>query len=605
MEDFSDTRRASAGGPDPTGAAEPSATSAAPEFPAANSDLVVGSDRLARWLYNHNPFYVISAGLVLHGLRTSFLGGADTFQGREMIVGLMAFTLLLAVTAWLIVRLGSVWDDARTILLLVVLLFVAISVACDFSLADFDSGTRTFRKGVTNFLGGYLFAVVVSEGLLRSLPIRLPWGYRLPYHLFLGLFFLYPVAIMPLVIDAWNRWLPWAVFGFSPAAAVALLTLLPAVRRGAAYVAANGTPWPWPLFPWSLFVILGVAVVLRHYYLCLSFHPVPGAVSTFRPYFLVPPLWAANVLLIESTSPFGVGAAPVGPRLRWARIAALLLPTCLPLLAGYQRGITFWQREFLDQFVQQLGGTPLFFSLLAAMSLYGFAAVRGLPGAADALSAAVAALSVVGPTTMTVSPSGPVQPLALVAAGLIQLYLAERRRSSPRFFAAGCLALIAVSVGSHGTSFTAHSGLLPWHLLVALVLAIGARAGDRFARVWQGVGVALLLLLVLVWAVIVTDSRFSPGWALSVYPLAVALVAAVYGWLVANRAYRAVVVISSCAWLGIGFWHGYQLARQALAGFSYLVGGAVCFLIAAMISLIKAGVPQRWWSNGAPRMPPD
>lgn len=596
LGDSFDTVRASGGGPDRPAADEAAAFSeVAPAVPVAGGDVL---DGFARFLYNHNPFYVISAGLVLHGLRVSFLGGAEAFQSREMIGGLMAFTLLLAVTAWLIVRLGNVWDDARTILLVIVLLFVAISVACDFSLANFDSGTRTFRNGVTNFLAGYLFAVVVSEGVLRSLPIRLPWGYRLPYHLFLALFFLYPVAMIPLVIDAWNRWLPWAVFGFAPAAAMVLLTLLPAVRRGAAYVAANGTPWRWPLFPWSLFVILGVAVVLRHYYLCLSFHPVPGAVSTFRPYFLVPPLWAANLLLIE---------AACGSQRRRAWVAALVFPVGLLLLAGFQGGMTFWQREFFDQFVQQLGGTPLFFALLGAIILYGFATLRRLPGGADALSAAVAALSIVGPATETISATAEVRPLALLAAGLIQLSLAERRQSSLRLFAAASLTLIAVSLQWRGTWFTAHSGLLPWHLVIAVVLALGTRADDRFARVWQGFGAALLVLPVVAWAVIVTDPRFSPppapwNWAMGAYPLTLALVAAGYGRLVGNRAFRAVAATDVCVWTGAAAWYGYDRAQQALAGLRYLVGGAVCFLVAALISLIKTGLPQRWWSQRRLRM---
>src|SRR5581483_6256916 len=192
-----------------------------------------GARDLARFLYNHNPFYVISAALVLYGLRLSFLGG-DAFQTRAMIIGLMAFSLLLASTAWLIIRLGNVWNDARTILLIIVLLFVAISVSCDLSLARFDElRLRDFRSGFENFAGSYLFALIVSEGLLLTLGIALRFWYRVSYHLFLGLFFLYPLAISPLLTESWNRFLPWALFGFSLGAAIALLPLLPAVRRGA------------------------------------------------------------------------------------------------------------------------------------------------------------------------------------------------------------------------------------------------------------------------------------------------------------------------------------------------------------------------------------
>ena len=192
--------------------------------------------------------------------------------------------------------------------------------------------------------------------------------------------------------------------------------------------------------------------------------------------------------------------------------------------------------------------------------------------------------------------------MALIAAGLIQLYLAARGGTSPRLFAAACLTLAAVSLEWQGTWFTAHSGLLPWHLFIAVVLAIGARPHDRLARAWQGLGAALLTLPVLVWTVIVTDPRFSPpptpwNWAFGVYPLALALVAVGYGWLVGNRAYRRVVATDGCLWSGMAAWYGYLFAQQLLAGLRYLVGGAVCFLLAAIISLLKTGLPQRWWSN--------
>lgn len=45
----------------------------------------IGARNLVWFLYNHNPFYVISAALVLYGLRVSFLDG-DAFQTRALIL---------------------------------------------------------------------------------------------------------------------------------------------------------------------------------------------------------------------------------------------------------------------------------------------------------------------------------------------------------------------------------------------------------------------------------------------------------------------------------------------------------------------------------------
>ena len=160
------------------------------------------------------------------------------------------------------------------------------------------------------------------------------------------------------------------------------------MKRGAKYVEHSGTPWRWPLFPWSLFVILAVAAGLRHYYLCLSFHTVPGLASLFRPYFLVPPLLAVDVLLLES-------ALASGKRL--TRVAALALPPLLVGLAAWHPAVTFWQREFLEQFSSLMQGEPMFVTLAATILLYAVAAARRLPGASDCLALSVAALAVLRP----------------------------------------------------------------------------------------------------------------------------------------------------------------------------------------------------------------
>jgi len=74
-----------------------------------------------------NPFYVLSAGLFLVGLRVSF-GTQALEEVWALMGGLAGYALLLAATACLLIRFGRVWDDARTVLLLVVLLILATSV---------------------------------------------------------------------------------------------------------------------------------------------------------------------------------------------------------------------------------------------------------------------------------------------------------------------------------------------------------------------------------------------------------------------------------------------------------------------------------------------
>src|SRR5262249_42902347 len=129
------------------------------------------------WLYTNNPFYVISAALVFAGLWISFDPHAQLFDLPALMFGLARYPLLLAITACLLIRYGGVWQDVRTILLLVVLMFLATSVAIDETLVVRPA------VGQAYFLGMLAFAGLVSEAVLRGIRLRLPAGYRVPYYL--------------------------------------------------------------------------------------------------------------------------------------------------------------------------------------------------------------------------------------------------------------------------------------------------------------------------------------------------------------------------------------------------------------------------------------
>ena len=188
------------------------------------------------WICTSNPFYVLSALLVCLGLWVSFGSQVDAAQTWSLLSGMAGYTLLLAVTACLLVRYVGVWDDVRTVMLLVVLMFLATSVTFDEVVA------RDPMRGVACYLGGVVFAVAVSEGMLRGVRLRLPALFRAPYYFVLTLFFVYPVALTPLVDRPRSEELSWALFGFSPAAALVFLTLLPAIRRGRDYVQRQRQP---------------------------------------------------------------------------------------------------------------------------------------------------------------------------------------------------------------------------------------------------------------------------------------------------------------------------------------------------------------------------
>ena len=535
---------------------------------------------LARFVYTNNPFYVLSAWLVFFGLRRSFETTGDSFATVALMVGLTSYTALVAVSACFLVRVGQVWDDVRSMLILVVLMLLGTSVSLDDTLA------ANPRFGSACFVAGLVFAVMVSEGLLFGMRLRLPALFRVPYYLMLALFFLYPILLNRELHSARSPTLHWAIFAFSCVAGVILLALLPAVRRGPEYVRDNGSPWPWPWYPWVLFGVLGLGVLGRAYYLCVSMHYVGGTATIFGPYFWIPFLLAVNVLLLEG----GLVSRSKGT----IRVA-LIAPAALLALAITGPAWEAADHGFLGVFMRTLGASPLFLTLVAVAAFYVVAALRRVAHAFDALSVSVAALSVVGLGTVDletlVSPHG--LPL-LVVAGL-QAWAALRRSSAARCLLAACCVVAAASLDLEGTWFTAYRGVIPIHLLLASVLVIGAAYRGGLATLLQYLGAGLILAAGV--ASTAVDPRLlgdPPPIALTLYPAAAVAVAIAYGWLVGNRWYFASAAGILTGWLALAGWQGYRHLRRTLPGLHYIAWGLFFFLVAMLISLTKAGLPQRW-----------
>ena len=201
---------------------------------------------VAKFLYNHNPFYVLSAGLILYGLYQAFRGGnAAVEHPWWLAAALCGYTTLMAVTAFLVIKLGRVWEDARSIVLILLLQFAAISLSFD----QLCSTAPGQAAGLLAF--GFGFSLLVSEALLGGLEIRLPRLFRLPYYLILGLFFGYPLLVKPqTMLDSIGP-TAWRIYLFPVVVGLAFLTLLPAIRRGANYVSRTGRPGRGPGSPGS------------------------------------------------------------------------------------------------------------------------------------------------------------------------------------------------------------------------------------------------------------------------------------------------------------------------------------------------------------------
>jgi hypothetical protein len=79
------------------------------------------------WLSNQNPFYLFSAACVMHSTGWSIgdANGLPAWLTPALIAGYIA---LLAIASGVIVRLWKVWDDARTIFVTLLILFLELAL---------------------------------------------------------------------------------------------------------------------------------------------------------------------------------------------------------------------------------------------------------------------------------------------------------------------------------------------------------------------------------------------------------------------------------------------------------------------------------------------
>ncbi len=479
------------------------------QVPPVNSELIVVGppqrsawQRLARFLYNHNPFYLLSVASVLHGTAHWLRVEGTLAASPWLLMGLIGgYIVTLAFVGWLIVRFGKVWDDARSVLLTIPLLFVELSLAFDETLL------QHVATGQLLLLTGFLGAVIVSEALLIGLRIRLPWQYRVPYYSTLALLFFYPMSLASLEVIGNPASYSWRIFLFPLFASVIALMLLPAVWRGARYVAENGTPWRWPLYPWSLFVILLVCVCFRAYALCLSFDPVlslnPAAAdrleNAFGAFYLIPLVLACGVLLLE-------GGVVGGNRI--TQYCAMLVPIIAVMMASPATVAPAPYFEFLQRFVHTIG-SPMWLTVLASCVFYSWAWRRGIPGAEFGWLASMVLASAVGTQTMAIEHPQLVHvwPWCVIAA--VELVVGLRRNSSWRSVWAIVGIILMADTQWFSREFARDPEFVRWGadgvVLLALLLWNGRQFRDPFAKFCERLGVGLLM----------TESLCGLGWTLT------------------------------------------------------------------------------------------
>jgi hypothetical protein len=538
--------------------------------------------RVGRLLYTHNPFYLLSVAFVLHSTRLWLNTRTWPYDPWPLMDIIGGYIVLVAIVGFLVIRLGKAWDDARSIFLILLLLFVELSLTFDPVLVAQP------RLGLVLLLVGWLLAVAVSEGLLWGLRIRMPPLFRRPYHLLLALLFLYP----PLIVAGFHTETVsaiWRIWAFSPIASLALLTLLPAIRRGPDYVRDNGTPWSWPSFPWGLFGFLGLCLGTRAYALTLSFDSVltqglPEAMrlqSAFSPFFLVPLVLASGVLLLE---------AGLVARNRRAQRMALIVPVLAWLSACSLPNPSVPAADFLERFTEHLGA-PLWSATWAGLMFFLYARLRGVKDASGAI-AALLLLGAIGPRTVDwTSLRWQAWPLWILA--LLLAVEGIRHRRARELALAGATAIFAARFDFLRDVHWIYRDALPLQFLAIWAVILGVLFDDAWGRGlrWMGLGGLVAgCLLAILWRSELPAGL--PWWSRACYLGSVVAGTIICAYIVRSRSYFfagiGMLIVSSGRLLQV---FAFELQRAAhWDGAGFFVLGIVWLILAVLISSAKSGL---------------
>ena len=147
----------------------------------------------SRLICTHNPFYLLSVCFVLHGTGLQMNDAHEQHQPLPLFLLICGYILVMSLTAVTIIRKAKLWEDARSILLLVPVLLVELSLTLDDPLIT----DPAIGRGLV--VGAFLFSAMVLELLLQGLKLRLPILYRFPLHCLMGVIILYPLFVIPAI----------------------------------------------------------------------------------------------------------------------------------------------------------------------------------------------------------------------------------------------------------------------------------------------------------------------------------------------------------------------------------------------------------------------
>lgn len=544
---------------------------------------------VVRLLYNNNPFYLISGLIILYALNSNVPGVSDASRLDNSSTGMLSqciqlagwmggYAILMAVTAILVVRVAKIWEDARTIYLIVILAVVGMSVVFD------QLCVQSWNVAAGILATGFVFAIILIELTLKVSGLRLPGEFKKPFYLLLLAFF-----GMPVLLSSRLSWIESCgdlnVLLFPVVSSLVLLGLLPAIRRGRELGNNNGSPWIWPYYPWSLFVILFVAILFRSSALAVSFGPMADNSLFLSPLFYLPLVLVLLVLLLEMAFAEGLEGMKSG----------VLFCSPVLLLMGWGAEALQFQSALLEGISTGIA-KPIVISAWCLIGFLGYCFQRGLVSCrlAASVSIAFASFSTSQSPVIESLPlvSGWTLPIIAAIPMVIEVTYAATGKQQTEFgwISSGAFAGFWTMTLFYGTYGIELSLVMGWIGTIGFWLVAGLFFDTERMKLIRSVcGISLGVGMVALLGLTVTDRLNSL--AAGLLSTGALLIALVYWRVSRRRGWKGLALFNgaSCLMVQVTLLRGSLFQVLADSQNLMLLGGVLCFGFGALITMIKAG----------------
>lgn len=521
-------------------------------------------------LHTHNPFYLISCFLIIYGLQ-GWATGAEASGGLlpqtlSMAGGIAGYSLLMSLTCIAVVRLGKVWEDARSIFLVVLISLVALSTSFD------QLCIEQFDPSVGLAVAGFLFSLATCEALIQFCGLRLTRWYRAAMYSMFGVFFGSPPLLGYFVAERYDTLAGAGSALFSIAFAAAMLLLIPAVALGRRSARRNGTPWRWPWYPLAAFAVITVLACIRTHAIWMSFGFL-GKGVTFEPMLLLPILAALLILFCEA----GIGLRRPGI------CRGTLLATPLLLLCGLSgSGMTHLP---IQSFIADWLGSGWTVAILTVSAVFLYMTMREIPGAVFGVPATILLAGFTAPLP-DVAESVGLQPWMVILFGAAILYWTVFRLLPPDWLWASLAGIVAAAIAIAGRNYgLGREGYIAAAFFAWVsMMVLGAVFRTELAEFLRVMAAALIVIGcgIAIYQFVFQDQR----WPVITAMMSGAIVALGYMWLVRRSGWIYVAALQAIVMAGLIGYSGVRAG--ALRQFNWPISsGVACFFAGIAITASK------------------